>query len=650
MMRRLQRFTMVIAGTMIALLPLGNALASPFAGPPALPANQGYFKGVVDNFGGNVESTPLVPSYFPKDAAGTPCVLSFIQEIRDNRRVFGSLQDKTGADFLIETMLGIPYSTASKINANQVAPLADWTARVMYYADNGWVDWGPPGTCTGETKSFDSNTLWQGNNGPGPGPQPNPDDDSWFPDLGNSTPDAIIFHNPGIPSDFYMIREACANPIGDANGLSKPSTVTLGATGGGIVNPGDIVPIDVSLINSGGGASPTGNLQIMKPVAVNTLVPGVTPLTPMSDITNNVSTVHGYYAASAIAGSPPPPQNWRWTTNSIPGNSPVNTGTLQVQISPLAVVGSFIVPVIFQDAFDPPGVFQRIDLTFTVQSKRTPGITGNNSDIHAGGGLCGGGASPGNITTDAINGASLGQYVVSANGAISGLYSNNSTPLTAIKNKLLLGKAAPYTSICRPDLVAAAVAGYNAASMTTLADIPATFDVTNRTGVFFWNGGGEIAVSGTVSGGPVTLVVPGGSVRITNNILLDGSGTPYTPRGVPSFGIISAGDILIDPAATQVNAYLFSDNNIDTCQTDIASRSQCAAKVGVVDQGVLQVNGFLMAKNIFFNRLGKFNSSGTGSAEVITLNPQIYLNPPKFFDSSVDDIQLQGLGERAPFF
>src|SRR6185369_10388666 len=140
---------------------------------------------------------------------------------------------------------------------------------------------------------------------------------------------------------------------------------------------------------------------------------------------------------------------------------------------------------------------------------------------------------------------------------------------------------------------------------------------------------------------PVTIVTlkPGAVVEIDGNITLNN--TSYSSHTVPSLGVISSGDIWIDPAVTRVDAYLFSSQGtIVTCNGTVAA----------CNTPQLVVNGFLMGKGLLFGRVGALDTNGTPITEAIVLNPQIYLNPPKYFDASVDDTLLLGQGEKAPLF
>jgi hypothetical protein len=133
--------------------------------------------------------------------------------------------------------------------------------------------------------------------------------------------------------------------------------------------------------------------------------------------------------------------------------------------------------------------------------------------------------------------------------------------------------------------------------------------------------------------------VAGGDLTIANSIRLDGAA--YVRSSVPSLGVIASGNILIPAAVTQVDAYLFSNGTIDTCQE---------ATVLACSTVPLLVNGFLMGRTISFHRSGLTGTTGSQVAERVTLNPQIYLNPPTLFDASVDGVILENQGERQPLY
>jgi hypothetical protein len=310
------------------------------------------------------------------------------------------------------------------------------------------------------------------------------------------------------------------------------------------------------------------------------------------------------------------------------------TGTMS--FTPVGPVNSVFNMEVYYTPSNFAGAVVHRTLSYRIVSKRTPGLSGSNGDIHAGGGTCSQALTNGNVTTNP-SGASYGQYVVSASGTINNLFSNNAN--TAANDKL---KSAGYSQVCRADLLAAVNAEYPLGSDIGGGSTTALTLTGNEEGVYYFNGA-HLILKGTVGNGvhtkPLTIVARFGDVQINGNIILNNS--VYLPHDVPSLGIISQGDIMIDPGTTRVDAYLFSSQGtIITCNGAVAA---CSTPQ-------LVVNGFLMAKDIIFGRVGPLNSNGTPIAEAIVLTPQIYLNPPRYFDASVDEILLEGQGEKAPLF
>lgn len=264
-----------------------------------------------------------------------------------------------------------------------------------------------------------------------------------------------------------------------------------------------------------------------------------------------------------------------------------------------------------------------------------PVIQGLNGDVHAGGGLCNGLLSNGNVTGSA-GATSMGDYVVAASGLISNFKSNG----TGGSNDLVAGASGGYSRACRPDLLQVALAGRPPGTVS----LPANVDLGSYTGfgmpdVYYFDGA-VLNLSGTVHS-KVTIIATIGSIHIVGPILLDNS--PVAAKYVPSLGLISKNDIVIDPLVTRVDAYMFANGTIDTCDPGATPGSTACSTPQLL------VNGFLMAKNLIFNRLGRVNTGGSQVSEKIVLNPQIYLNPPRFFDDTSQSV-LQSQGEKPPLF
>jgi hypothetical protein len=348
---------------------------------------------------------------------------------------------------------------------------------------------------------------------------------------------------------------------------------------------------------------------------------------------------------STPAGDPVPTvsgQTLTWSFNApadsaILANIAAGTENLAVTVQAVSA-GNGIVNTATGTATDQLGNVLPVNPGHTVNTVFPPSqpvVVGQNSDVQAGGGLCDTAQTNGTIQGN-LSGASMDQYVVSAStpGGISNFGSNNS--ISGSSNDTL--KASGYEQVCREDLLTAAQAYYAALGSGIHIVAGSNFNVTGASGLYYYTGGSTLTVSGTITN-KVTLVDlnGAGAVEINGRIAL-GAGT-YLAADTPSLGIISAGDIDIDSSVNLVDAYLFANDNIHTC---IQADSTC--------DNPLTVDGFLMAHDIAFERLGPPNSTGNPVSETITMTPQLYLNPPQFFDTSVDPTLLQGSGEQQPLF
>ncbi len=628
MMRKRLAAILMVFSAILPLLQSAPASAAPYY---ARAEHRGYFTNVLDEWGGSVLTNGIHPSPAPL-LNGKLCTASFIEQIIAFTQQSADLESLYGAKFIILTMLGEPAGVDMNL-AHSLAEQARWIQLVTMYSDNGWISWGP--ACKGVNATYQYNTYWQGNNGGQPGVQPNPYDDAWFNDPGGSTPDAIIFHNPAKPTDFYMIREECGNPIGDFQPIGSsiapfaitPSVTVTGSAGSPThLEQGQLYAIN-AIATNGGSATPDFTMN-------------ATPTAPAPPKVSALSPLNIYSGPTS------------WSETGFPGAGGTQVESYNLTISTTVPDGSWIC---FSNTINPASWTAAAGyapatsppLCLEVYSTRFPTVQGFNGDIHAGGGLCLPGSNtlgtpsyPGFVSGNS-NGGSFGQYVVSASTSINHFGSAGSPGNTALTT-LNLGAAGAYTQVCRPDLLDAAISKRPAGAPTVSSPV----DVSGLSGVYYFDGPGDLNVSGTV-GASVTIVKtsPIGVVRVNGNITRNNSFS-YAAHGVPSLGIITDGNIVIAAGVKQVDAYLFANGEIDTCEEGQsavpATRKQCS--------NTLAVNGFLMSNKISFRRLGPANVSGVQTAEKVTLSPQIYLNPPKFFDSSVDGGFLEGQGEKQPLF
>jgi hypothetical protein len=606
----------------------------------------GYFQNKLDTNGIEVLTGGIPGSI--GDGAGNDAN-EFINFLGNFINGASGTQYKNGGQFIVQTMEG-QNGGSGRITVGS-ATWNNWVSDMTGWQSAGRIDWHDPFFLGVGTL----NTYYQDSIGGG-------DDSFYLEPAGtahvNQTWDTIRICNiacsaPGAYAQ-YRIRRACGNPLGVITPPSKPDySVTLSAaalTSENGVSPYKVVAgknysFQAVVHNNGPSTAGAGTLQVMLPASGVCSPSAPCPLNQANVMSGGSVTARGFRAGSAIGGTIGPGPNWYWNTSTITSGGQL-TSTLQFM--PNGAVGSTFNMEVYYTPGDLGGAIRHVTIPYVIISERTPGLSGANSDIHAGGGTCGGTLSNGNVTTSP-SGASYGEYVVSASGSINSLFSNNAN--TAANDKLKVGNSGAYAQVCRPDLLTAAATGWpSGPGIHTIGGAGVTNYVLagNEQGVYYFNGthlnihgavGNPVAPG--VAPAPVTVVAlrPGAVVEIDGNIVLNN--TTYSPHTVPSLGVISAGDILIDPAAIRVDAFLFSSQGtISTCNGTVAA---CAT-------AQLVVNGFLMAKNLLFGRVGVTNTNGTPITESVVLAPQLYLNPPKYFDASVDDILLQGQGERAPLF
>ena len=564
--------------------------------------------------------------------------ISFIENLRNS----ASAQDRVSGEFIIDTMEG-------RVPPNNAPGLAwtlqnDWVSRmkngiaagILKIEWNTQINW----SC-GQVNTYYQNGI--NDVAPyitSPATQETP---ACGPGV---TTAAIVFLNPKNNKPYYVIKRNCGNPIGNLPGL--PSTpdfnINLNASSAtqapAHVIAGSVNSILVKLNNTGPGPSQPGHIQVEMPGNVNApcapvqCIPGT-----QTTLSNNDETNRGYRAFSPV---PPMPAglNWFWDVKAL-GNGASTQGALQFTIAPATPPGVVTFNIYYWYANLADKV-DHVTVSFDVVSERTPAVRGANGDILAGGGIgvCKGNA-PG-LVQGRAGSTSGGQYVESASaaGGINDFVSNNGGA-----NTLNLGVSGGYAQVCRADLLAAAntyvaVGGGNYGTITAAQAANLDVGTLGAFPAYFYFGGGTLHLHGQVNN-KITIVDTAGTVQITGNINLTNVST--APKNTPSLGIISSGDIDINKAATLVDAYLFADGTIDTCTEGQSSTTAC-------DTPQLVINGFLVANQISFRRIGAFNVDGSPVTEQVNLNPEIYLNPPMFFDSSIDGTSLNGQGEAPPLY
>ncbi|HSX03071.1 MAG TPA: hypothetical protein VLI05_07250 [Candidatus Saccharimonadia bacterium] len=663
-MIKLRRLWLVVLMAWAALAPLAaQAYTFPPGGVMGRGQFYGYFENRFDNCGASVIDAglgynPATDTYTP--GYGAP---QFIAEVQSHLFSGFDAQDQTGAAFIVLTMLGVQGPATGGNHATGVnmarSLWTQWVTQVNGYAAvPGKVEWDRLMNFPFDGTSTYLNSMYQGRNDCG-GPKPpdiqNPNDDTFYTDNEVQSHLTIIFHNND--GSVYMLKRNCANPIGPFSPLndfhySLDGTVSpyggapaLGNAGsGGIIEAGQSYQLTPSITNPSGYQTNSTNIDVdnLSPAYIHNN--GVTA--PGAPVTGD-----GYLAGACTAGS----DCWFWRFgNGIPPNTTYSEpGGLNFTVDPATPDGTSVCfrVVVWPNTEDPTSSLVKGNNSgpycYTVYKPHYPGIIGTSGDVHAGGGLCTAvGGSLGSITANSQS-QSLGQYVVSSNGPVSGFGSNNVAGGAAatLGNQAGLGN---YYDVCRPDLVATAKAALLSGAVSYQPLAPGTYNLASLPaspeGVYWHTGGGDVIIN--APGGfnqRITIVSTSvvDNIIINGNIILNDSG--HTANQSPSLGIISAADILVSSAASRVDGYVFADGTINTCLegVDVASAPACL--------GTLTVNGFLMGHGLSFRRLGPKTSAAVATVgEQINMTGQLYLNPPKFFDSAAVVNLLQNQGEKPP--
>jgi hypothetical protein len=640
------------AGLAMQLVSSPTASAYTCAGGPIFDSGRkvwcGYFTNKFDD-GVSPPGEFVLSNGVPAGVNSVATLTAYILSLRNG----ANAQDKTGAEFIIETMLGISGPASNRALATTLfqppgagscalaANAGYWTCRVAAEAAAGDINWNYayPFPCGVE------NTYYQagGNN-----------DDAFFTDGDDGcgpgvTKTSIAFLNPNNRSQvIYAIKRQCGNPIGLVNGLPVPSTafnVTLAASASGAPGPSPYQVIAgktyasgvvFTLHNSGPNASIAGNLDIEYPGATITApCGGACNPAGAVQVTGGHNPTRGYQSSPSVIPGVTTPY-WYYGMTAFP-NGFTGNGALTFTVSPTAAVGSIITFNLIYYPSNDANAKATATVKFIVVSERTPSVVGVNGDVHAGGGICGQAQTPtpSNVQGDA-SATSGTQYVVSATGTVNDFSSNNKT---AANNLTLGGANGAYADVCREDLLAAAVA-YESAGGGLIIGPTVNINTLSPLSNVFYSNSGTLTLTGPATVNRKITIVSLGNVVISGDISLGGGSN--TGNAQPSLGIISAGSINIDSGVTRIDAYLFADGAIDTCAQFAQVPNPCTAN--------LLVNGFLMGQSIAFHRIGPTNTNGAPIAEQIILNPQIYLNPPMFFDATVDNTTIENDGEQQPLF
>lgn len=278
---------------------------------------------------------------------------------------------------------------------------------------------------------------------------------------------------------------------------------------------------------------------------------------------------------------------------------------------------------------------------FKIVTTRYPYLTTSYGDIHAGGGLNLGVAcaqddpNPANPLTpnaDQILGSSKHNidvsYVASAGGNIQGV----GGPSSLYPSSVELGNGGNYGRVCRPDLVTPAQQAVQNGDPTVVT-VPAPCNlgslVSGSTGVetiLYYDSGicgaGDAVLPAAAIKGRVTLYAPHNNVRITGDIQFVGTSGV---NNLPAFGIVTGGDINIDPIVSNLDGYYYALGNVDTCYgIDIHANADACSNQ-------LTLYGLMMAHGYRFARTGQAHFNGAIASEIFNFIGDVYVAPPPVF-------------------
>lgn len=226
-----------------------TTLAYPSGGVNGRAEYHGYFTNANDDKG-----TYVLPMEYegntraiPNSINTAPEFINFIKNTKGDLDANGGSnnQEKTGAYFIIHTMIGTPIGQRNR--PPTAAQVAEWERRVNYAASKGWISWSA-------SYSYSINSYYQGAKGGG-----SPNDDAMYDDAG-STDVGILFRNAS-GKVVYALRRQCANPVGGGSLGPIPDDLSFNMdarTTLDVANPkpGDTVVFRNYVKNLGPGAAP----------------------------------------------------------------------------------------------------------------------------------------------------------------------------------------------------------------------------------------------------------------------------------------------------------------------------------------------------------------------------------------------------------
>lgn len=189
--------------------------------------HRGYFTNVFDDWGTYVLPDDYDGLAIPTDVDTVDEFIHFIKytKLDLDGNGSGNAQEKTGASFIIHTMINT--ASANRSRPPTATQVTEWENRVRYAAEMGRITWK-------YNFSYNLNSFYQGPRGGG-----TPNDDAFYDE--NGTASTIVFRNAG-GTIVYGIRRQCANPVGNGNITAIPNDYDFTISGRTAVNRSVVMP------------------------------------------------------------------------------------------------------------------------------------------------------------------------------------------------------------------------------------------------------------------------------------------------------------------------------------------------------------------------------------------------------------------------
>lgn len=589
-MRKVVRYLVAL---IVVLIGTATSSVQAWPGVPDREENYGYFTNIDASTGGHGVDVF-------DDGLYTYDVDSFIDKVKDEL-ANGDRQHKTGAAFIIQTMIG----ELERDRPPTAAQLADWESRVREADARGLVQWDV--MINVDSQSYYSEDI----------------DDVAFEYYDESAEGIRFLNEQG--AIIYQLHHKCANPVGDLSGLLTAAEydVTPSVSASKIqVSSGETIDFEFNATNAGPDASQSTPWNVQEIV-----------YSPGSSASETLAGGDGrncdYYldggattCRRVFAG---PSRVFNLGVTSLTGDVPENVRSVTMNYP----VGTRLCYVL---TIDRPshnsGVRDRWSdaRCATVSTRPTAHFLGG--DVSVGNpypdqsATCSLRPGTGNIYTVANgpnNGSSV-EYAAFVRGVIDfeqsagygfGTASRTGLTLTNVERLSFANTELEPGRFGSSDCMTDYYERYRQEIAATPTN-PGSVSLTGLTGEQRFNYDGDLTIEASdIDLGARIIIVVDGTVTIDGNIRYGGAADPeYEDAGdIPGLAIMASGDIAIRSSVTQADGAYISKGTVTTC-----AGAPVRLSTRVCNR-LLTLNGVLLTDGLQLPRTAGGSSSSAGPAE-----------------------------------